>query len=200
MNESIRIWKEIGLRYLYRPVSFPLKHRSQPGTHLGDEAVGCHPAPSLSPDAYWPTPLQEYWMKIEQPVSVIVTYLNLDIDFRGSPNRSRLELLDSIIKATSWQRKRIAFWPPVLQGHGTIAPSASMAAFTDLIDILTPRYILCFGDSTHHLFLEYLPQLTATVSENSPTRLVQLPSLEDMLPDNKFVKKEAWEIIRTLTI
>jgi hypothetical protein len=158
------------------------------------------PASSHFFDIRWPLPLQEYWRRIQHPCSVIITYFNLDDDFRGSPNRQRLDLLHSIIKAKSWPLKLIAFWPPILHGLDAPSPAASMSCFQELVDILNPRYIFCYGKAAQQFFFEYLPKFSNTSSTSESTRLVLLPGLEDMLPDNKLVKKETWEIIRALTI
>lgn len=200
MSETLRIWKESGLKFLYRPVAPPLHHTTPSLSDRVKETENCFPPSSHFPISRWTLPFQEYWKKVHQPCSAIITYLNLDDDFRGSPNYQRLELLHSIIKAMSWPPQHIAFWPPILQGPDAPLQSVSMICFRELIEVLTPRYIFCFGNPAHQLFSEFLPHLTGTNPANPLTRLVLLPSLEDMLPDNKLVKKEAWKIIRTLTI
>lgn len=200
MSETIRIWKSTGLRFLYRPSAL---HLQPPSASLSDRVREPNTpltAASHFSSTRWPISYQEYWQKIQRPCSVIITYFNLDQDFRGSSNPRRLELVHSIIKATFWPREHFAFWPPILHGHDVPDQFACMTCFQKIVELLAPRYILCFGTTAHHLLIEYLPHLGENKIMNAPARLVLLPSLEDMLPDNKLVKKEAWEIIRTLTI
>jgi len=199
MNERTRLWEEIGLRFVLRPphvASAPVEVNS------GDSALTPPQlllSLSIDPDPSYPEPLMFYKRRLSQPITAIITYINLDHDFRGLPNESRVHLLHAIIdRAMPWSIKDVAFWPPAVYASTPIPHDALEEAFLRFITGCNPKYILDFGGCVESQFPDRLhPELHNTTNSSLPKHVL-LPSLDDMLPDNKPVKKAAWEIIRHL--
>ncbi|TVQ99134.1 MAG: hypothetical protein EA399_08690 [Desulfovibrionales bacterium] len=186
MTEQSRIWRDIGLKYLFQPCEIiPAQHQSGAKTS------------EIFPNNI-PEQLVFYWHKIQKPISIIVTYQALDQDFRGLVHIQRFQLLHSILRATPWPVSDVAFWPTVLHDK-TVATEESTMMMQALIIELQPRFLLDFGGSLGHL-------ITSTGQRHEHMEItcrefqhVILPALEDMLPDNKRIKKQAWDILRNLS-
>lgn len=201
MDEQIRIWRENGLRFLlrtqhvaFRPVDI-LKseaaltppHRSTP-----DNIVSGFP---------YPEPLLFYKHRLHSSVSAIITYADLDHDFRGQANDARLRLIHAIIdKATPWSMKDVAFWPPAVYAPITLPGEVTEASLFRIIADCRPKFILDFGGCVEALFAKQRHSALSDTAISQLAKHVSLPSLNDMLPDNKVVKKAAWDILRGLNI
>ncbi|WP_045218668.1 hypothetical protein [Desulfonatronum thioautotrophicum] len=200
MDEQTRIWQEMGLRFVLRSPHLV----SAPDGKIPGEVAHAQPQPSTLensvPGLTYPEPLMFYRRRLHPPIVAIITYASLDHDFRGRPNQERVHLIHAIIdKAMPWSLDDVAFWPPAVYSEVSTPVEAMVAPFFRIVAELSPKYILDFGGCTTDSFAPCI-QLSQHDSFDSPlTRHVVLPSLDDMLPDNKPVKKAAWDIIRSLT-
>lgn len=196
MDEQSRIWREIGLHYVFQPPRF-----------LSDEPVDAvlpiAPEKSETPicsrfQTHLPKALRFYCNRIHPPIIVLLTYASLDLDFRGSANPERVRLVYSIIKASPWSPSDVAFWPLTLHNE-SLSPNDSKAILGELINELSPKYLLDFGGiASDMIFQSFCNHDRYRNSENS-FRHIMLPALDAMLPNNKPVKKQAWDIIRSLS-
>ncbi|PTN36529.1 hypothetical protein C6366_09400 [Desulfonatronum sp. SC1] len=150
--------------------------------------------------APYPEPLMFYRRRLQPPIVAIITYAPLDHDFRGLPNEERVRLIHAIIdKAMPWCLEDVAFWPLAVYSPTPITNDVAEAAFVRVVAEFSPKYILDFGDCISAFFVNLIHTGHHDAPGSPQTRHVILPSLDDMLPDNKPIKKAAWDIIRGLT-
>ena len=200
MDERTRVWQEIGLHLVLRtPRDVPETIEEIPRNTISP------PQQSLVPDTPVADPSCQdpfifYRRRLHPPIAALITYEHLDTDFRGQPYNHRLRLVHAIIeKAMPWNPKEVAFWPMSIDPPPQIPDEDVEAALLHVTAEFKPKYILDFGGSfTGHLTNRSQNRHADTADSQLP-KLVLLPSLEDMLPDNKSVKKAAWDIIRRLT-
>lgn len=198
MDERTRVWKEIGLHYVLRTSTDVLKTPDV----ISDKTISPQQLlkpPQPEPDPSSRAPFIFYKQRMNPPIAALITYAHLDSDFRGQPNPQRLHLVNAIIeKAMPWDPEDVAFWPLALHSSDQIPDEDMSAALRQVITEFSPKYLLDFGGCFVGKFtsLSQTPHSESAVLQ--PTTLVILPSLEDMLPDNKPVKKAAWDIIRRL--
>ena len=200
MNERTRVWREIGLRFVLRMprvASEPIEKMA------GDDAI-VPPQPSAPdspvPEFPYPEPLMFYRRRLHPPIAAIITYAHLDHDFRGRPNDARMRLIHAIIdKAMPWSLEDVAFWPSAVYSPSPVPREVEEESFFHVIKEFSPKYILDFGACVDALFTGRSQSGLHDASNSSRARHIALPSLDDMLPDNKLVKKAAWDIIRGLT-
>ncbi len=200
MDERTRVWQEIGLRFVLRTP----RVASEPLEIFESAATSTPPHPS-TPDSIvselsYPEPLLLYRRRLQPPVSAIITYTDLDHDFRGRPNDARLRLIHAIIdKAMPWSREDVAFWPPAVYAPTSLSAEIVEESFFRIIAEFSPKFILDFGDCFEALYTNRLHSGLHDPAISRRTKHVSLPSLNDMLPDNKVVKKAAWDVLRGLT-
>jgi len=195
MDEQTRIWRQIGLHYVFRTQpNRPEEAQTEQPIDLRDSA----PALFGPVDEHVQNALQFYWKRIQPPVIVFTTYATLDQDFRGPANRDRLNLLHSIIKVLPWSLSDIAFWPMTLYKEA-LSPHDANAILDALIIDLRPQYLLDFGGIVREFSLQPLDIHGRSMPSESSFRHITLPALDAMLPDNKVIKRQAWDIIRRLT-
>ncbi len=199
MDERTRLWQEIGLRFVFRTpriASALVDVNSCYTSFISPQPVLSW---SIDPDHPYPEPLMFYRRKLSPPITAFITYINLDHDFRGLPNESRIRLLHAIIdKAMPWSLEDVAFWPPAVYASTPVPHEDLEVAFLRVITDFSPKYILDFGGCVESLFPDRLHSVLHRPTNSALPKYVLLPSLDDMLPDNKPVKKAAWEIIRHL--
>lgn len=200
MDERTRVWREIGLRFVLR---IP-RVASEPVEKIAGDAASAPPQPSAPnstvPDFDYPEPLMFYRRRLQPPIAAIITYTHLDHDFRGRPNDARMRLIHAIIdKAMPWSLEDVAFWPSAVYAPIPVPGEVMQASFFRVINEVNPKYIFDFGGCVDALFAGRSQSGLHDASNSSRARHVVLPSLDDMLPDNKLIKKAAWDIIRGLT-
>jgi hypothetical protein len=212
--ETIRVWKQIGLGHILLSPSWnsPVPTQSLPIKTSGDHVSQSisDPVQSFASTLY--QPLHHYYARLTFPVRLVWTYFELDDDHRGTPDLARVQLWDSILKAKNWKSPDIAFWPlcigpsaepppePAGQNslHSMAEPheDALASCFRRLIALFQPAYVLCFGQSGHDL----LRDIYAPHPFPDATRFLFLPGAEEMLPDNKRVKRQVWDVLRPIQI
>lgn len=200
MDERIRLWREIGLRFVLRP---PLAARGQSGLTTANDAP-CAPAPAPPstqlPKHSCPDELLFYHRRLKSPMAAIIAYPSLDQDFRGHPNDARMRLLHAIIEnATPWNHEEVAFWPPAVHGPAPVSTETLERHLFQIIAEFSPKYILDFGGCVESFFTNQTPYPRHRPPQTSMPKHILLPNLDDMLPDNKVVKKAAWDTLRGLT-
>lgn len=213
-RETIRVWKQIGLGHILHsaPCHAPVATRSLTSNTFADHISNpaTDPVQSFASTLY--QPLHFYYSRLTFPVRLVWTYFELDDDHRGTPNLPRVQLWDSILKAKNWEHADIAYWPlclgPSTENPPESARQTTLNSVTDpheeplatwfrrFIALFQPEYVLCFGQPGHDL----LQDIYATHAFPDATRFFFLPGAEDMLPDNKSVKRQVWDVLRTMQI
>lgn len=203
MDERTRIWQEVGLRFILRTPhdgpEVPLPEKARTDSHEGSEDVTRFDGKSAPVTDGYPAPLIIYRQRLHPPISAFVTYAHLDADLRGQTNQERLGLIQAIIdKAMPWKAQEVAFWPASLNASPHVSNKDIETALLRVCNEFDPKYILDFGGCiSEALANTFQKQQSEIFQPHSPIYVV-LPSLDDMLPDNKPVKKVAWDIIRRL--
>ncbi|SDB16888.1 hypothetical protein SAMN05660653_00791 [Desulfonatronum thiosulfatophilum] len=190
LEENIRIFREMGLAFLYHPT------QEMPSTAVITKDIPSHDQQQVYSEATFPEPFLFYLHKISDSVKVVWTYFELDQDFRGNPDPQRLELWYSIMKAKGLQQQHVAFWPIELHPWHSATISRSIDFFCKFVNKVCPKFIFCFGSAAHGLFHDH----SNALSFNTSVPIIFLPGAEEMLPDNKSVKRKAWSLIRPLEI
>lgn len=99
------------------------------------------------------------------------------------------------MQAKNLSEEQACLWPIVVRNQaGQLQPCGN--AFMNLVKHYMPQYILAFGEDTHAAIEECFSQADAEIPNEST--LVRLPSLNEMLPDNKQAKFTAWNIIKNI--
>lgn len=213
-RETIHVWQQLGLGHILRnPANSATVQATSGKAHArlaADPRSMSDPVHSFA--ASLPHPLRCYHSRLTFPVRLIWTYFELDEDHRGTPDPSRVQLWDSIIKAKQWLPSDIAFWPLCLtheahqRAESRDANSSDCqpddlneqvaAAFRRLLTVFRPGYVFCFGQAAH----DVLKNIYAAHPHPDDTCFLFLPGAEEMLPDNKMVKRQAWDVIRSIEI
>jgi hypothetical protein len=186
MRETVRLWREIGLCHVFR--MSPSTPHPVPRSSVAD--------PLQDFQTSLPASLQIYWQHLHLPVSIVWTYWELDMDIRGEPSKPRMDLWESIIRAKGWNMNHIAFWPLSLPADPTSDPGQCAFFFRKFLASVTPKYILCFGCRSH----EALRAALCTDFPQLMPKIIYLPGAEEMLPDNKAAKRDAWRLIQPLVL
>lgn len=194
MHEQTRIWRELGLHYVFCPQQINSDESVSGLAILHEPSI---PLFFSHVHAQLQKALHIHWQRIQPPIIVFVTYACLDLDFRGSANPDRVHLVHSIIKASPWSPADVAFWPMTLFNE-SLSPHDSNTIFRALINELNPKYLLDFGGIASDMLFASARSNDRGRTALGSFRHVTLPALEAMLPDNKPIKKQAWDIIRTL--
>ncbi len=200
MDERTRVWHEIGLHLVLRtPRVVPATIEEIPGNTIFPPRQPLEPETPVA-DPSCREPFIFYRRRLHPPIAAFITYKHLDSDFRGQPDNDRLRLVHAIIeKAMPWNPKEVAFWPLSLNPPSQIPDEDVEAALQHVTAEFRPKYMLDFGGCFTGHFASRSHTSHADTADSQLPKHVLLPSLEDMLPDNKPVKKAAWDIIRHLT-
>ncbi|WP_459938317.1 hypothetical protein [Desulfonatronum parangueonense] len=190
MEEYVRIFREMGLVYIYQPA------QEGSSTEIDSKNIPIQNQEQGNSEGGFPEPYNFYLKKISEPVKVVWTYIELDEDFRVNPNMQRLNLWFSIMKAKGLQKHQVAFWPIELHPLNTKPTTQGVSYFFKFISQIHPRFIFCFGYAAQRL----LQEQSSALFSNPPVPIVFLPGADEMLPDNKAAKRKAWDLLRPLEI
>ncbi|MFW6324204.1 MAG: hypothetical protein ACOC0U_03995 [Desulfovibrionales bacterium] len=123
------------------------------------------------------------------------TYYELGLDLGGRPEKKRKELLSSMIGSLAWPKGSIFFWPcSALQGDSLVLRKN---IFWEGIGKIRPHYCVLFGGELLQALVPDAPKRFGFFTRNG-RKMLSLPSLSEMLPDNKPMKKIAWEFLKGL--
>ncbi len=152
---------------------------------------------SSSVQAAWPPELRDYFSRIRIPAFSLWTYWEFPVDLSPAPDRGRQALLKNMLKALHWPQGSSVFWPLSKLVNGSLVPDLELFAYG--VQAISPVYVFCFGHRAGSLLLPH-QDITACRRFSSPhtTAPIQiLPGLDEMLPDNKRTKSQAWKILRS---
>lgn len=187
--EYLRIWGSTGLKYVYLPGQAPSSQESEPASPT---------MPDARMNIQGANAGQACDEQISQPIRSVWTYRELDQDLLAPEGNPRLQLLRAIMEAKQLDQKQNPLWP--IAGHDRKGRE-SQAGLTNFIDRLkrhNPGHVFCFGMKTYESIDGHLRKTGQKLP--SSCRLVPLPSLDEMLPDNKAVKTITWNLLKDIDI
>ena len=140
----------------------------------------------------FPEPWESILKASNKKPRVVFSYWELGEDHFCQ--NARIKLVNNIIKHLSYQ-EQIILWPLTLKEKGIITPYDYI--FWKGIRSLSPIYLVLFGKKIfHHLFPKIPLQYDEFTIKN--LKILVLPSIQRMLPDNREVKKFVWEKLKNL--
>lgn len=186
MYEYYRVWRTSGLRFLFLQAA---DSTSPPSNASTVEASFTQSLPEC---------LRFYWQRVQLPIRLVWTYWELDDDMRGKPDTERLSLWRSIMEAKHWTEKQICFWPLAVRHDGDGTADLRVDVFANLLKTFSPRHVLSFGERSHAALRRHFARFADSLPDGCTVQY--LPGAEDMLPDNREAKAQAWRCIKNLNI
>ena len=185
----------LGIRYLFKPepVSgkahqdlIPEADTGPASSHVSFEQ---EKAAGFSLD-----PLLE---SLYRPSYSVWTYFELYEDLCCDFKTQRASLLAAIQNSMGWDACSFTYWPVTRKFSDKTLPDKEF--FYTAMDRINPVYIFCFGAAAFNILLPrekfaYGKWVTGRFS------IMALPSIDVLLPDNRFLKNFTWRMINSFSI
>lgn len=136
--------------------------------------------------------IPEFLLAQLRPAYAVFTYFNLYQDLQEGFNSQQGKLLTTILSHLGWPDQSIAFWP-VSRAHDlSITPDPEF--FLHGLNLIKPAYIFCFGAQAFRVFMSPSKFVYGKWYYRD-IRVLALPDLDAMLPDNRILKNFTWHIL-----
>ncbi|MDQ7031932.1 MAG: hypothetical protein Q9M37_04345 [Desulfonauticus sp.] len=181
-----KIYKQLGLNFVFKKFASP---QSVPKSQVSPTLV--KPVGSIEWENI-PVPIRQKLLQQYRPAYSLWLYYDYYNDLEDPELNPRKKLILKILKALNWGKK-ISFWPLFRAKGSDYLPD--MKFFYHALQEIRPVYIFCFGA---RCFKILLPDETFSYQHyNYKDRmLVALPDFNELLPDNRELKKVVWQILQ----
>jgi hypothetical protein len=194
LDTRLRSWYAAGLRHVFAPVQDAGRARN--AEHLSKGGGQSEEPSSTGPEAPFPAPWQDVYLRCRPPHPHVWTYWNLCLDLSPQASEARCSLFAKILSSLKWPRENVVFWPLTCSAPSGISPDVEH--FWKGIRLLRPRYIICFGlEAFRALCPDRSPDYGSYTTSHGV--IVSLPGPEDMLPDNRQAKGLVWHVLQSLS-
>lgn len=185
-----------------RPASKPAERAARPRpdqTPRHNEPAPHQPDVVPEPVAAgpWPAPWDAFLQKVCVPSKTVWTYWELTADLCGQADPARRQLWANMVKALSWPRGCIAFWPLAeLQGGSTLARAD---LFWRGVREIGAAKVLCFG---RRAFMTLFPdrQYRLTTIRKKDLEIIVLPEIEQLTGGEMQAKRHVWATLSALRL
>lgn len=135
-------------------------------------------------------------LEYRRPAYSVWSYYNLPQDIEKGFTNSRGDLINKIIESLEWSRRAYTFWPLTRAAKNGLAPDS--AFFLEGMRQINPVHVFIFGSKAFNVLLKdhsfrYGPH------QYKDLRIIALPALEALLPDNRLLKAVVWNILKKFT-
>ncbi|MDK2922479.1 MAG: hypothetical protein PWR24_2036 [Desulfonauticus sp.] len=125
-------------------------------------------------------------------------YKDYLLDLQTKTNNPRKILVKKIFNAAhdqlNWPSKQITFWPLFYPLQGKYVCNLELFEFG--LKKIQPTYIFCFGQECFKCLLPQEDFAYNQIFEYKKSLLIALPDFNDLLPDNRELKKIVWEALK----
>ncbi len=185
----------LGIRYLFKP-AVRAQHQPQETASGSDTAPSSCSVHSNYDDAAdsRTDPLLE---SLYRPSYSVWTYLELYEDLCCGFNTPRARLLAAIQNSMGWDACSFTYWPVTRKFSNKTVPDKDF--FYSAMDRINPVYIFCFGAAAFNILL---PREKFTYGKWVTGRfsIMALPSIDALMPDNRFLKNFTWRMINSFSL
>ncbi|SDN86050.1 hypothetical protein SAMN04488516_10953 [Desulfonauticus submarinus] len=179
---EVNLYKQLGINFIF----------ADPKIKKTDSKVIKQPPNSTPLFFKLPSSVRTKLVQQYRPAYSLWIYFEYYQDLLDTRVNPRKELILKILKALSWGKQRISFWPLFrFKGREYIKDEA---LFNEGLKEIQPVYIFCFGQKC---FNELLPEkkFSYTSFQYQDKMLITLPDFNDLLPDNKKLKNLVWNTL-----
>ena len=186
LSPQQRLWHQAGLRYILP--DHTAHSRNTTSSILPETRAAKGPAEGL------PEPWKTLWTKAHSPCPTVWTYARLADDLTTATcSQQRRQLFKKILQALNWPKGSVFFWPFGTHAGTSLQPRPDI--FWPGVAELAPKYLFCFGQQAVDVLCPQRP-VNATAFTQGSIQVIVLPDPDQMLPDNRELKRSVW---RTLT-
>lgn len=185
----------LGIRYLFKPAESSCQYRQEPATR-SDTTKNLESADRPCKDSTV-FDIDPFLEPLYRPSYSVWTYLELYDDLFDGFNTQRARLLAAIQSSMGWDPGSFTFWPVTRKFSDKSIPDKDF--FYSAMDRINPVYIFCFGAAAFNILLPgqnfaYGKWITGRFS------IMALPSLDALMPDNRFLKNFTWRMINSFSL
>lgn len=205
VSEPFRTWRDAGLHFL---LDVPLGRSASPGedaTQAIDPALQENKAEpkrsfqaatgSVPTSASLPEPWAGLVASVGSPLRCVWTYAELALDLGPSPCSARRTLWRNMLTQLAWPKNSVLFMPYAVSRDEKCEERC--AHFWEAVRRLKPKCVVVFGKPALDALLPGAAD-DYGVLRGVPHSTLFLPGPSDMLPDDRRMKRIAWEYLRHL--
>ncbi len=196
LSEPLRTWSDLGLHHLLGTDPAPAPEPAVRPRIVRQGAEDCspkHEPETISP----PEPWKSILGTAPKPCHTVWTYFDLGSDMGGRPDPSRRDLCSAIISNLKWPKGTILFIPFTIVSPDGIAPRIDV--FWKCVNSISPNYLVVFGRRALFSLLPKAP-LRYGFFPHEGRKVLFLPGMSDMLPDNREKKRITWEYLKQIPL